>query len=110
MICVIKASTDWLYGPSVDRWCVLPKWLLKSKLVTLEVQIYRFIATDVYKAVNKLSPIYIQELFDIKDLIYNFCPIRTKVPKCSSVTYDLKSLRFLGNKTWNSIPIYIKMS
>ncbi len=34
----------------------------------------------------------------------------TKLPKCSSVTYDLKSLRFLGNKIWNSLPINIKMS
>ncbi len=72
--------------------------LLKSKLATLEVQIYRFIATEVYKAVNK-------------ELVYNLRdPIRTKVPKCSSVTYGLKSLSFLGNKIWNSLPINIKMS
>ncbi len=32
--------------------------LLKSKLATLEVQRYRFIATEAYKAVNKLTPIY----------------------------------------------------
>ncbi len=84
---------------------------LKSKLTILEVQIYRFIATEVYEAVSKLSPIYIQELFEIKDQVYNLrYPIRTKVPKCSSVTYGLKSLRFLGNKIWNSLPINIKMS
>ncbi len=85
--------------------------LLKSKLATLEVQRYRFIATEVYQAVNKLTPIYIQELFEIKELVYNLRDaIRTKVPKCSSVTYSLKSLRFLGNKIWNSLPIDIKMS
>ncbi len=85
--------------------------LLKSKLSTLEVQRYRFIATEVYKAVNKLTPIYIQELFEIKEQVYNLRdPIRTKVPKCSSVNYGLKSLRFLGNKIWNSQPINIKMS
>ncbi len=85
--------------------------LLKSKLATLEVQRYRFIASEVYKALNNLSPIYIQELFEIKDLVYNLRdPIRSKVPKCSSLTYDLKSLRFLGNKIWNSLPINIKMS
>ncbi len=33
--------------------------LLKRKLATLEVQRYRFIATEVCKAVNKLTPIYI---------------------------------------------------
>ncbi len=80
--------------------------LLKSKLATLEVQRYRFIANEVYKAVNKLTPIYIQELFEIKELVYNLRdPIRTKVPKCLSVTYGLKSLRFLGNKIWNK-PTY----
>ncbi len=57
--------------------------LLKKKLDTSEVQIYRFIATEIYKAVNKLTPIYIQELFEIKELVYNLRdPIRTKVPKC----------------------------
>ncbi len=61
----------------------------KSKSATLEVQRYRFIVTEDYKAVNKLSPIYIQELFETKDLVYN---LGTKVPKCSSVTYALKSL------------------
>ncbi len=77
----------------------------------MEVQRYRFIATEVYKAVNKRTPIYIQELFEIKELVYNLRdPIRTKVPKCSSVTYGLKYLRFLGNKIWNSLPINIKMS
>ncbi len=56
-------------------------------------------ATEVYKAVNKRTPIYIQELFEIKELVYNLRDaIRTKVPKCSCVTYGLKSLRFLGNK------------
>ncbi len=83
----------------------------ESKLATLEVQRYRFIATHIYKAVNKFSPIYIQELFEIKDLVYNVRdPIRTKVSKCASVTYGLKSLRFLGNMIWNSLPINIKMS
>ncbi len=85
--------------------------LLKNKLATLEVQRYRFIATEVYEAVIKRTPIYIQELFEIKELVYNLRdPIRTKVPKCSSVTYGLKSLRFPGNKIWNSLPINIKMS
>ncbi len=37
--------------------------LLKSKLATLEVQRYRFIATEVYKAVNKLTPIYPRTLW-----------------------------------------------
>ncbi len=85
--------------------------LLKSKLATLEVQRYRFKTTEVYKTVNKLTPTYIQEVFEIKDLVYNLRDlIRTKVPKCSRVIYCLKSLRFLGNKIWNSLPINIKMS
>ncbi len=44
-----------------------------------------FIATEADKVLN--------------NLIYNLrYPIRTKLPKCSCVTYCLKSLRFLGNK------------
>ncbi len=47
----------------------------------------------------------------LEDLVYKLRhPIRTTVPKYSSVTYGLKSLRCLGNKIWNSLPINIKMS
>ncbi len=58
------------------------------------------IKTDAH--VNKLSPTYIQELFEIKDLVYNLRdPIRANIPKCSSATYGLKYLRFLESKIWN---------
>ncbi len=69
----------------IIKSCIISSYdelLLKSMLATLEVQRYRFIATEVYQAVNKLSPIYIKELFETKDLVYNLRdPIRTKVPK-----------------------------
>lgn len=56
-------------------------------------------------------PTYIQDIVQIKDLIYNLRdPVRTKVPKYSNVTYGMKSIRFLGNKLWNNLPINIKMS
>ncbi len=57
--------------------------LLKSKFSTSEVQRYRFIVTEVYESVNKHTPIHIQALFEIKELVFNLRdPISTKVPKC----------------------------
>ncbi len=75
-----------------------------KRLATLEVQRYRFIATEVYKPVNKLSPIYIQEFVETY-LVYNLRdPIRTKVPKCWS-----EIPKILGNKIRNSLATNIKM-
>ncbi len=72
---------DVLSMETVQKWLlrnvyedyVLPynELFLKSKLSTWELQIYWFLTTEDFKTVNKLSLIYIQELFEIKDLLHN---------------------------------------
>ncbi len=60
-------------------------------------------------AVNGMTPNYIQELFEVKEIPYNLRdPTRTIIPKSNSTTYSLKSLKHEGNKIWNRLSVDIK--
>ncbi len=60
------------------------------------------LATEVYKAVRGMTPNYIQELFEVKEIPYNLRnPTRIITSKSNSTTYCLKSLKHEGNKIRN---------
>ncbi len=51
-------------------------------------------ATEIFKALHGSTPIYIRDLFEIKDKIYNLhSTVSPKQPKCNTVTYCLNSFR-----------------
>ncbi len=78
---------------------------------TQEYQRSRILATEVYKAVNGMTPNYIQELFEVKEIPYNLRdPTRTIIPKFNSTTYGLESLNHEGNKILNRLSVDIKTS
>ncbi len=63
----------------------------------------------MYKAVNGMTPNYIQELFEVKEISYNLRdPTKTIIPKSNSTTYGLKSLKHERNKIWNRWSVDIK--
>ncbi len=80
----------------------------KCHMSTQECQRSRTLATEVYNAVNGMTPNYIQELFEVKGIPYSLRdPNRTIIPKSNSTTYGLKSLKYKGNKTWNRLSVDI---
>ncbi len=68
-------------------------------------------ATEISKALHGSTPIYIRDLFEEKDKIYNLCStVSLKQPKCNTVTYRLNSFRYKGTKIWNNLPNKMKNS
>ncbi len=60
-------------------------------------------ATEIFKALHSSTPIYIRDLFEEKDKIYDLhSTISLKQPKCN--TYGLNSFRYKGAKIWNDLP------
>ncbi len=58
-------------------------------------------ATKIFKALHGYTPIYIWDLFEEKDIIYNLrSTVSLKQPKYNTVTYDLNSFRYKGAKIW----------
>ncbi len=78
----------------------------KCQMSTQECQRSTTLGTEVYKAVNGMTPNYIQELFEVKEIPYNLRnPTRTIIPKSNSTIYVLNSLTHQGNKIWNRLNI-----
>ncbi len=52
----------------------------------------RNMATETFKALHDTTPIYIRDLFEEKDKIYNLrSTVSLKQLKCNTVTYGLNS-------------------
>ncbi len=56
-------------------------------------------------ALHWSAPIYIRDLFEEKDKIYNLLSIVSlKKSRCGTVMYGLNSFRYKGAKIWNDLP------
>ncbi len=68
-------------------------------------------ATEIFKALHGSTQIYIRDLFEEKDKIYNLrSTVSLKQPKCNTVTYGLNSFRYKGEKILNDLPNKINNS
>ncbi len=71
----------------------------------------RNMATEIFKALHGSTPIYIRDLFEEKDEMYNLrSSVSLKQPKCNTVTYGVNSFRYRDAKIWNDLPNKIKNS
>ncbi len=71
----------------------------------------RNMATEIFNALHRSTPIYIRDLFEEKDKIYNLrSTVSLKQPKCNTVTYGMNSFRYKSAKIWNDLPNKIKNS
>ena len=71
----------------------------------------RSILTEVYKIVRKECPIYLHDLFTIKNSVYdtrNVFPIA--LPFYKSIRYGKSTLYYQGAYLWNNMPSETKTS
>ena len=75
----------------------------------MEVKRLRFLATEIYKTLNNLSPLYMNNIFykstnrTLSRLKFN---IQTQ--RFNQVKFGRNSIRVLGPILWNSLPNNIK--
>ena len=85
--------------------------LEKDNSMTIHDRNLQKLATEMYKAKNKLSPQPVQDLFKQRDDIYDLRNERCwEVPRVQTVNYGIETLRYRGIKTWDLIPEEIKAS
>ena len=66
-------------------------------------------AIEVYKSVNNLNPVYLNDMFELTNTGYNLRDhLRLKQEKFDTKKFGYKSLKYYGSKLWNAIPIEIK--
>jgi hypothetical protein len=78
--------------------------LCKAKTCSLEVRWKRQLATEVYKAINGLTPTYISDLFVQKSVSYNLRSVSLAQPRFNTMTHGYHSLRQEGTRLWESLP------
>ena len=68
--------------------------------------IYRLrqVAIEVFKCINKISPPYLYNLFEKKDIMYNLKDSnRLMQPEFNTYMYGYRSLRYIGSKVFNNL-------
>jgi hypothetical protein len=83
-----------------DQNSTYEELLEKSKLPSLKVRRIRIIAIETFKIINKQTPLYLHDLFQIKQNKYSFRYQNTAhLPR-----YGLNSFKHFAAKTWNDLP------
>ena len=82
----------------------------KSGSVTIHHRNLQHLAIEIYKALHNLSPLFMSELFTLREMKYNLRNgnALTSYKPCTS--YGIDSVSHLAPKIWNQIPTEIKNS
>ena len=79
--------------------------LEKSQLPSLRLRRLRSMAIEVFKIINKQTPVYLHDLVTIKKSSYSFRYNNTvNIPRVNTTRYGLHSLRYGAAKLWNELP------
>ncbi len=83
--------------------------LQRARVPSVLVRWRRLLLIEVFKALNGVSPPYIQELFREKDVPYNLRSSKIVIqPRCKTTTHGISSLSYQGAKLWNNLPENVK--
>ena len=70
----------------------------------------QLLLTGIYKTVHNLCPTFMTQVFEEKDLPYNFRESSLTLPKAKTTLYGIDTVRYIGKKLWQVLPIEIKES
>ena len=85
--------------------------LEKSESVSIHHRNLQLLAIEMYKAINKLSPSLMTELFKTKDMKYKLRNENTFASSNIHTTcYGIDSVSYLGPRIWDQVPNVIKNS
>ena len=87
----------------------LQELLVVNNKTFLHIGRLKTMASEVFKILHKLSPVYLQDLVNFKISNYNFRKKSTTIqPTVNSTRYGLKSFRYEAVRIWNSLPDEIR--
>ena len=85
--------------------------LSRDNSVTVHHRNIRLLAIELFKVKNDLSNPIMSELFDLRDIGYNFrSQTDFMLKKINTSNYGLKSLKYFAPKIWNIVPSTIRQS
>ena len=79
--------------------------LKQNKSVSIHQRNLQILATNIFKTKNGLNPVIMEDVFNFKNLAYNFRNTETvNRNNVSSVKYGTKTITSLGAKIWKILP------
>ena len=85
--------------------------LKRGNFLPLSIYRLKFLAMEVYKCLNGLNPVYLNDLFKIKAVKYDLRNSSIlEQPKFNTVKFGYKSVSYYGSKLWNQLPNDVKNS
>ncbi len=92
-----------------DKDCSYYEQLIMAKVPSVLIKWQIMLTIEVFKALQGISPPYIQDLFREKDVPYNLRATKIVIqPTTQSTTHGLNSLTYQGVKLWISLPEHIE--
>ena len=79
--------------------------LKQNKSVSIHQRNLQILATEIFKTKNGLNPVIMEDVFNFKNLAYNFRNAETlNRSNVSSVKYGTETITSLGVKIWKILP------
>ena len=83
--------------------------LQKARVPSLQIRRIRTMAIETFKIVNKIAPVCLQNLVNVKSSKYSFRYSNIlEVPQVKSTRYGKKSFGFAAATLWNSLPNHFR--
>ena len=84
-------------------------------IVKLEDMLHLNVLTFVYKAINKLSPVYFHNYFTPDSSVHRFGTRQATrgdlyISLKRTTLYGLKTVQYFGSKLWNTLPLFIRVA
>ena len=94
-----------------DTTSTFEELLIKDNSVNIHHRNLQVLATEIYKAINDLSPPILKSIFHVKNNPYNLRRgVTIRARNVKSVRYGTETLSFRGPKVWAIVPDDIKNS
>ena len=94
-----------------DDIATFEELLQKDNSVTVHTRNIQLLALEMYKVHNNISPNFICEIFHKSDVSYNMIKTSDFIrPRVNTVFYGTETIRNIGPKIWDLLPLDIKVS
>ena len=85
--------------------------MIKSNSVSVHQRNLQLLLTEIYKTVNNFNPSVMAEVFVTRDVPYNLRSSNNlALPRSRTNLYGIDTIRFVGQKVWQTLPREIKES
>ena len=92
-------ALKYVYNDFISSYAILRS---KAKRPLLYVERLRVLILEVFKAINKIGPQYMYDMFKVKCNTHNLRLENTLViPKYNTIKYGKQSISYQGCKVWN---------